>query len=104
MQYSPMDKLGGDLNKPLKEAHKDGLATPNGVSESIHDLGDAAVETGKAAMREAQHKADEVTKDVAGLYANGAAVLRKRVASQPMAAVGIALAAGAIFAGLMFRK
>ncbi|MEQ1930883.1 MAG: hypothetical protein ABL957_10160 [Parvularculaceae bacterium] len=100
MQYTPNDKLGGDLHQP----NRDSDSIPNGVADPIHDLGVAAMETGKAAIREVQAKTDEVTKDVATLYADGAAILRKRVASQPIAAIGIALAAGAVIAALTFRK
>ena len=99
MQHSGND-TGGDLYRHDNDAG----AAQNGVADSINDLGAAALETGKAAMHEVQTRADEVTKDVAALYADGAAILRKRVASQPIAAIGIAMAAGAVIAGLTFRK
>ncbi len=100
MQYTPIDKLGGDLNS--HESDNAGLAER--VDRLVHDVGSAALENGRSALHDLQNKTDEVTKDVAALYTDGAAILRKRVASQPIAAITIAMAAGAFLAGLMLRK
>ncbi len=100
MQYTPNDKFGGDLH------------TRNGAEESlsdraeslVHDVGTTALENSKAALHDLQEKTEEMTKNVTALYEDGAAILRKRVASQPITAITIAMAAGALLAGLMFRK
>lgn len=100
MQNTPTDKFGGDLN-----SHEgDPAELADRVEHLVHDIGAAALENGKAVLHEAQDKADEMTKDIAELYADGAAILRKKVASQPIAAMAMAMTAGALFAGLMLRK
>lgn len=100
MQYTSIDKFGGDLNG--REGDPEGLA--NRVDRLVHDVGTAALENSKSALHDLQNKTDEAAKDVTALYADGAAILRKRVASQPIAAITISMAAGALIAGLMFRK
>lgn len=100
MQYTPNDKFGGDHH--TRNGAEDGLA--DRVESLVHDVGNAALENSKAAFHDLQEKTEEAAKDVTALYTDGAAILRKRVASQPIAAITIAMAAGALFAGLMFRK
>ncbi len=100
MQNTANDKFGGDLH--ARNGSEDGLAER--VESLVHDVGTAALENSKAALHDLQEKTEGVTKDVTALYEDGAAILRKRVASQPITAITIAMAAGALFAGLMFRK
>lgn len=100
MQYTPNDKFGGDLHK--RNGSEEALG--DRVESLVHDVGTAALENSKAALHDLQQKTDEVRKDVTALYEDGAAILRKRVASQPITAIAIAMAAGALLAGLMLRK
>lgn len=100
MQHTPKDNFGGDIS--ARNGAEDGLA--DRVESLVHDVGTAAMENSKAALHDLQQKTDEVRKDVTALYEDGAAILRKRVASQPITAITIAMAAGALLAGLMLRK
>lgn len=100
MPYTPNDKTGGGLH--ARNGAEDGLA--DRVESLVHDAGTAALENSKAALHDLQEKTEEVTKDITALYDDGAAILRKRVASQPITAITIAMAAGALLAGLLFRK
>lgn len=70
----------------------------------VHELGAAAVDTGKHAVREVKQRAGEVTKDVKALYADGAEVLRDKVTKQPIAAIGLAMLAGAVVSNLLLRR
>lgn len=82
----------------------DAAEMANGADGLVHELGAAAVETGKAAIRDVKHQADEMTKDLTALYADGAAVLRDKVSKQPIAAIGLAMLAGAVVSNLLLRK
>lgn len=93
MRYTPIDKFGGDLH--MRNGAEDGLA--DRLDSLVHDVGTAALENSKAAPQGLREKMEDVTKD-------GAAILRKRVASQPIAAITIAMAAGALLVGLLFRQ
>ena len=100
MQYTPNDKLGGDLHK--RNGSEDALA--DRVDSLVHDVGTAALENSKSALHDLQQKTEEVKKDVTALYEDGAAILRKRVAGHPITSITIAMAAGAFLAGLMLRR
>lgn len=100
MQDTLTNKTNGDFH------------TGNGAEDEFadrlgslaHDVGSATVENSKAALHDLQVKTEEMTKDITALYEDGEAILRKKVANQPITAITIALAAGALVAGLMFRK
>ncbi len=106
MQYTtptdkPTDKkFEGDTNGRGGSAK--GMAEK--VDNVIHDVGTSAMEKGKDVLHDLQDKTDEVTKDMKAFYADGAAILRRRVADQPVASIGIAMAAGALLSLMMFRR
>lgn len=90
-----------DGARPLGRADaQEGAHFRNGSPE----LGAAVAETGKVALHTVQEKAAEVKKDLAALYADGEAALRENVAKQPLAAIGLAVLAGALFSTMLFRK
>ncbi|MFN0022843.1 MAG: hypothetical protein ACKVS5_02990 [Parvularculaceae bacterium] len=99
-KFGSADKYGADL--AANSGANANLADRAG--DLVHDAGAAALETGKHALHNVREKADDVKKDVSGLYTDGAAFLERRIAGKPLATIGIAMAAGALLSGLLFRR
>ncbi len=74
--------------------------TIDGAQSKMHEFGDNAAKKGKEALR----AAEDVAKDLKGISADVAELLKRRVIENPLAAVGFSALAGAILWNLIFRR